>query len=271
MKSHPEQEGERRPGPVRANLLGRTRARSAGAPPRTARSSLARTGGGRAATGWRPSCRRAPAARRARYHPRCGCRPGCRATRRASGPGPGPPRPAPTGPWQSVAMGLPATSKASHQHLRLVALAQEVRIDEATGDEERVVVDGADLVDGAVHPQLDARGEEVDSSDAAAVERDDVHHRALTEQVPQRPGHLDLLEAVRRQDRHPESLESSACHASRVCTPGEESKGAAARRRTGCPWGRAQTGSSARCSVSTPARMAAGRMPRTRTPVAPRR
>src|SRR6185503_18433737 len=54
----------------------------------------------------------------------------------------------------------------------------------------------------------------------------DVHDGAVPEEVLQRPDQLDLLEAVRRQNRHPESLESSACHVSGVCTtPGKAQGG----------------------------------------------
>ena len=60
---------------------------------------------------------------------------------------------------------------------------------------------------------------------SAAVERDDVDHRALAQELLQRAGHLDLLETVRGQNRHLQPLESLASHAPGVCTPRNVRKG----------------------------------------------
>jgi hypothetical protein len=82
-----------------------------------------------------------------------------------------------------------------------------IRVSDAAGEHERVVLVGARLLDGAVDRDPVGRIEVVEPLDLAVLEGDDLDRRArVLERLP-RLDQLDLLEHVGGEDRHPLALE----------------------------------------------------------------
>lgn len=103
--------------------------------------------------------------------------------------------------------GLVVRHEPADELPRRGGLPEEIRTDEAAGQQQPVVVTGISLVDRLVHLHP-ARGHvQVHPADASAPQGHDVHRGAGRLQDAQRNDQLDLLEAVRHQSSESGALE----------------------------------------------------------------
>ena len=105
------------------------------------------------------------------------------------------------GPWQITPTGFACSKNASHEAHRVLVRAQEVRVRDAAGQHEAVVVGRVGVRDRLVDPERVGLVEVVEGLDLAVFDRDQLGLAArLLDRLP-RLGQLHLLHALGGEER----------------------------------------------------------------------